>query len=366
MITTPQQILNIDDALVSEVNASRLNCALDYELCARLHNYLVAFGWMARYGQETPNLDELATDEDIQAVRKRLHPSVNPFLDSIFSPGPSFFYWVNDITMELVDEIFQDEDNNLNDMTNSCTTPSAAFPMTLANLDRVQPIDDYEDMWFPFETVLTNWIHMLRISKITADSPEGKAPEELASSRSQIGILSWFSYCSSQVDSTRCADFTDVEPDGGSIPEECVIRSVLTREKSPCFKAIAPSLEVPHNTIAFTARHRLIGVPHNQEGWGKNIPPVLLFTAADSGRTVNFGRRFNAFSLGQKMRYHSMRIILFLWAEAGFCLLLPFRDHNGVKMSDGASIPPGSVTRLFQHGIFIHLVVKGELKDWRG
>ncbi|KAJ5374934.1 hypothetical protein N7517_006940 [Penicillium concentricum] len=167
MNTTPQQILNIDDALVSEANPARLSGPLDYERCARLHNYLVAYGWMARHRQETPNLDELASqafvfpNEDIQAVRERLHPSVNSFLDSVFSPEPSFFYWVNDITMELVDEIFQDEDNDLNDLErfvviygtvfelgSHCVgvvydqqLHRAALPMTLENLDSVQPID---------------------------------------------------------------------------------------------------------------------------------------------------------------------------------------------------------------------------------
>lgn len=32
----------------------------------------------------------------------------------MYSPEPGFFYWVNDISMEVVDGIFPDEDNNLN------------------------------------------------------------------------------------------------------------------------------------------------------------------------------------------------------------------------------------------------------------
>ncbi|KAJ6149400.1 hypothetical protein N7471_000599 [Penicillium samsonianum] len=153
-------------------------------------------------------------------------------------------------------------------------------------------------MWFPLETILTNWIHMLRIG--TADSPDGEAPAELARSRSQIGLWSWLPYSHSQVNSTVAAIdrysaaiearmpsgsllsisrdaplFTDVELDAASIPEECFIRSVLTRVKTPRFKAIAPGLEVPHDTMAFTARRRFIGISRNQEEWGKNIPPVL-------------------------------------------------------------------------------------------
>ncbi|KAJ5840483.1 hypothetical protein EN45_099800 [Penicillium chrysogenum] len=74
MNTTPEQTLNIEYALVSEGNPHA--SMADYERCARLHNHLVAYGWMARDGQETLNLDELASqpsifaDEDTQAVRE--------------------------------------------------------------------------------------------------------------------------------------------------------------------------------------------------------------------------------------------------------------------------------------------------------
>ncbi|CDM36772.1 unnamed protein product [Penicillium roqueforti FM164] len=417
MNTTPQQILNIEDALVSEANPARLNGPLDYERCARLHNYLVAYGWMARHGQETPNLDVLASqpfifaDEDTQAVRERLHPSVNSFLDSIFSPEPGFFYWINDISMQLVDNIFLGEDNDLDDLErfviiygtvlelgSHCVgvvydqqLHRAAFPMTLENLDSVEPIGEHEDMWFPLETILTHWIYMLRIGKITTDSPEGEAPKELANSRSQIGLWSWLPYCPSQVDSTVAAIdrysaaiearmpsgsllpvsrdaplFTDVELDAASIPEECFIRSVLTRMRTPRFRAIAPGLEVPHDTMAFTARQRFTGVPREQEEWGNNIPPVLIFAAADSSHTVGFGEeiRWLFFAPGDEIPFdendliptglysESVRRCQYDCEEAGFRLLLPFWDHDGARMSDGTSISPGSVTQLFQHGIF--------------
>ncbi|CAG7962390.1 unnamed protein product [Penicillium nalgiovense] len=417
MNTTPQQILNIEDALVSEANPARLNGPLDYERCARLHNYLVAYGWMAHHGQETPNLDELASqpsifaDEDTQAIRERLHPSVNSFLDSIFSPEQGFFYWVNHISMQLVDDIFPDEENDLDNLErfvviygtvvelgSHCVgvvydqkLHRAVFPMTLGNLDSMQPIDEHEDMWFPLETILTNWIYMLRIGKITADSPEGKAPAELSRSRSQIGLWSWLRYSPSQVDSTVAAIdhytaaiearipsrsllpissdvplFTDVELDAAYIPEECFIRSVLTRMKTPRFKAIAPGLEVPHDTMAFADRQKFTGVPREQEEWGKNIPPVLLFAAADSSRTVSFGEETRWLFLGPSddvpfnendiipagLYSESVRRCEYDTEEAGFRLLLPFRAHNEARMSDGTSISPSSATQLFQHGIF--------------
>mgnify|MGYP006876447675 FL=1 len=133
-----------------------------------------------------------------------------------------------------------------------------------------------------FESVKSQRIHQ-----------RGKAPEELSS---QIGLWSWLPYSPSQVDSTVAAIdrysaaiearmlsgsllpisrdaplFTDVELDAASVPE-CFIRSVLTRIKTPRFRAIAPSLEVPHDTVAFTAPQRFTWVPHEQEEWGKNRP----------------------------------------------------------------------------------------------
>jgi hypothetical protein len=159
--------------------------------------------------------------------------------------------------------------------------------------------------------------------------------------------------------------FTDVELDAAAIPEECFIRSVLTRMKTPRFKAIAPGLEVPHDTMAFIARQKFTSVPCDQKGWGENIPPVLLFAAADNSRTVNFGEeiRWLFFGRDDKVSFKKNDLIPtglysesvcrceYDTEEAGFRLLLPFRDYNA-RMSDGTSISPGSVSQLFQHGIF--------------
>ena len=54
-----EQILDIEDALISHKYSARGEDTLDYERCARLHNYLVAYGWMARHGRATPVLDAI-------------------------------------------------------------------------------------------------------------------------------------------------------------------------------------------------------------------------------------------------------------------------------------------------------------------
>ncbi|KAJ5465377.1 hypothetical protein N7530_009164 [Penicillium desertorum] len=124
MKTTPQQILDIEDALVSDDNPAPDDGALDYERCARLHNYLVAYGWMARNGRDTPDLDALASEKwffqeanrggGVEAIRERLDEPLNKFLDLIHDPRPPFFYWVDGLVMMLCDNFFID-DNEMED-----------------------------------------------------------------------------------------------------------------------------------------------------------------------------------------------------------------------------------------------------------
>lgn len=423
MNTTLQQILNVEGALVTEDNPARNNGTLDYERSARLHNYLVAYGWMARYGREAPDLDALASqpfyfaDENTDAVRERLDPSLNSFLDLIYAPEPEFFYWVNDVSMMFCDESFSKEDNledkprfvviygTVLELGSHCLgvvydqqLHRAAFPMTLENLDSVEPVDDHEDMWFPLETILTHWIHMLRIGKITADPREDEeVPSDVTLSRSRIGLWSWEAYCSAQVDSTVTAMdrysaaiesrmppesllpvsrdtplFNDGDLDAASVPKECFIRSVLTRVKTPSFKLIAPGLEVPHNKVAFAMRQKFTDVPRNEENWGKNIPSVLLFAATGSSRTVNFNEEIRWLFFGRDdnvtlnesdlvptgLYSESVRRSKYDNEEAGFRLLLPFglrpdfRDKDAARRSDGTLVTSGSFTELFQHGVF--------------
>lgn len=284
-MTTTQQLLDIDDALVSDSNPARTDWSLDYERCARLHNYLVAYGWMAHHRREAHDLHELLSRPSFferdrnDAPLDRLDPALISFLESIVLPDEGFFYWVNDVAMMPADEYFFIEENDLVDKERFVivygTWPElgshtmglvydqqrhrAAIPLTQENIDRVSPVDEHLDMWFPLETILTNWIHMIRIGKVTAGPPEEWAP----AAGLQLGPWRWQPYGPSQVDSTVAAMdrlsaaiearmppglplpvardtplFTDAELDTASVPENCFIRSVLTRVKTPRFKTI--------------------------------------------------------------------------------------------------------------------------------
>ncbi|KAJ5871208.1 uncharacterized protein N7529_003561 [Penicillium soppii] len=414
MNTTPERILDIEDALVSDKNPARDEDTLDYQRCARLHNYLVAYGWMARHGRDTPDLDALGRErwffrqpaEDIEAIREHLHSSLNSFLDLIYDPEPSFFYWVNSLEMRLCDESFPCEDNKLEDegkerfvviydtvseLGSHCLgvlydqqLNRASFPMTLENSESVEPVDEHEEMWFPLETILTHWIYMIRLGRVVPGLPECNSM-----SRSQIGLWSWLPYCNAQIDSTIAAMehysatvesrmppysllpisaplFTDPDLDAASVPKDCFIRKFLTRVKTPRFKFIAPGLQVPHDKEDFARLQRFTTLPHEEDC----VPAVLLFPTPD--RTVNLNLEikylFSQASENVTMNegdpiptglysepllrnYHDTE-------EAGFRLLLPFalrpdfRDQEGARMSDGRLVESGSFTDLFQHGWF--------------
>ncbi|KAJ6010775.1 hypothetical protein N7451_002187 [Penicillium sp. IBT 35674x] len=376
---TPQQILAIEDALVSDGNPARHinDGALDYERCARLHNYLVAYGWMARHKKDTPDLDALAREkwffaeanEDRQTIRERLIPSVNAFLDLIYDPRPSFFYWVDRLEMRLCDEMFPLEDNDLEGKerfvaiygTSIGLGPHclgvvydqqlnrAAFPMTIMNVESIEPVDEHEELWFPLETILSHWIYMIRIKHYSA-VVESRMPPG-----SHLPLPSSKTF------------FTDLDPDAASVPQDCFIRALLTRVKTPRFKFIAPGLEVPHDKEAFAMRQKFTNIPHEE---GPGIPAVLLFAAS---RTVNLNTEIRwmfkqayeeniAMSDGDPvlagLYSEPMRRDDHDMEEAGFRLLLPFalrldfRSEGGARMSDGGMITPGSFTQLFQHGSF--------------
>lgn len=51
---TVEQLLNIEDALVSDDHPARDDGTVDYGRCARLHNYLVAYAWMVHMDETRP------------------------------------------------------------------------------------------------------------------------------------------------------------------------------------------------------------------------------------------------------------------------------------------------------------------------
>ncbi|KAJ5937712.1 hypothetical protein N7454_004054 [Penicillium verhagenii] len=412
MNPTPEQILDIEDALVTDGNPPRFvnDVTLDYERCARLHNYLVAYNWMARHKKYTPDMDALArekwfwaeSDERIQATRERLIPSLNSFLDLIYDPKPEFFYWVGGLIMSFEDGILPYEANELEDRfvviydTHIDLGPHrlgvvydqhlcrASFPMSLFHWDNIDPDEEgHDDLWCPLETILSHWIYMVRLGRAVAG-----LPDDCPTNRSQLGLWAWLPYCDAQIHSTVAAlerysaavesrmppgshlsltnstplFFTDTELDAASVPHDCFIRSFLTRVKAPRFKFIAPGLEVPHDKEAFAADQKFTNMPY-EDG---SIPSVLLFASShavnlDTDTRWVFHQGYNmkdGDSVPAGLYSEPVRRSDNCVEEAGFRLLLPFalrlndRHDQGARGSDGTLVRQGSFTDLFQHGNF--------------
>lgn len=419
-MATLQQLLDIEDALVSEQHPARTDGPLDYERCARLHNYLVVYGWMACQ----QDLDELLNrpsfferDRDGSGMpHHRLDPALISFLEMIIIPDPEkgIFFWADDVAVQPADWYFFWDESELDDMERFVIiygSPMelgshnvglvydqhrhrAALPLAQENIDSVTPIEEHLDLWYPLETILSNWIHMLRIGKVTAGPSTWELP--LPPPVAQIGAWRWLPYGAAQIDSTVAAMdrlsaaiearmppdsllplsrdkplFTDAQLDAASILKDCFIRQVLARVKTPRFWHIAPGLAVPHNVHEFAANQKFAGLPHNHTE-GFFVSAVLIFAAVDRDRlrTVGFNAElkrqfFNTYDdvpyddghpIPAGLYSESVRRNRLDIAEEGFRLLLPFplrpdiRDYDAARRSDGTLVDPGTFLQLFQHG----------------
>lgn len=424
-MANPQRLLDIDDALVSDSNPARTDGrSLDYERCARLHNYLVAHGWMAYHGRNAQDLDELLTRPryNSEFPRDRLDAGLVSYLESIIMPDEGLSFWVANVGVTPADEYFFVEDNDLVDkerfvvlywswvehgghsvgLVYDQQRHRVAMTLVQENIESVTPIDEHLDMWVPLETMLTNWIYMIRIGKVTA-GPARMSYEESAGSTAaaQLGPWMWQPYSLAQVDSAVAAIeklsaaiearmppgsllpvisedaplLTHADLDAASVPQNCFIRSVLTRAKAPRFKLIAPGLEVPHDAARFVAQQQFTGPrpSHDDEG-NEIIPSVLIFAAADNSRIVGFNKEIRRTFVSPNDQETNIPykddhpILAGLYserirrgdgdiAEEGFRLLLPFglrsdysEDQYAARKSDGSFVDAASHTELFQFG----------------
>uniref|UniRef100_A0A093VAB0 S-adenosylmethionine synthase n=1 Tax=Talaromyces marneffei PM1 TaxID=1077442 RepID=A0A093VAB0_TALMA len=427
LMENPQRLLDIDDALVSDSNPARNDGSLDYERCARLHNYLVAYSWMAYHQRDAQDLVELLIRpsfferprDDSEFLRGRLDPGLISYLESIIMPKKGLSYWVENVQVTPADKYFFSEDNDLDGkerfvalygswlehgghnvgLVYDQQRHQVAMTLVQENIESVEPIDKHLDMWVPLETMLTNWIYMIRIGKVTSGPERAWGDGE----GSQLGAWIWQPYSPAQVDSAVAAIerlyeaiearmpsgsllpviseaaplLTDEDLDAASVPQNCFIRSVLTRVKTPRFKHIAPGLEIPHDAARFVSQQQFTGLEpsHDDEG-NKIIPSVLIFAAADKRRTVGFNKEIRRTfvtpnDLEPNILYKDGHPILTgLYseyirrgdcdiAEEGFRLLLPFglrsdysESEYAPRRSDGSFVDAGSYTQLFQFGGF--------------
>lgn len=396
------KLSDISRHLVTPDNPASDTGTLDYHRCALLHNFLVEYSWVAD-GRSLSDIDRRSFFEkwrdDVNEIRERLDSALIAFLEEVYDVEQSnLYFWVGCIThpsqMFFLSD-FDDEGetltlystdvafcSHLNGLMYHQKQCKATMALGIEDLDFSQPIEDHLELWHPLETVLSHWIHMIQIGKITA-SPEKTETEKL-------GLWAWHSYSEAQVDSTVAAFdllveaiesrmpaeslrparegpfLSDEDLDAASILNPCFVREFLTRARSPRFEFIAPGLLVPHDREAFVSGQVFTTVDTSSDE-SVVVPPVLLFRATD--RTANFDCDNKYISLNPFLGPfkvpkgdHSVPAGLYSesvrrseWdnAEEGFRLILPFAmrgEEGGARKSNGQELERGSVADLFQHG----------------
>ncbi|KAI1374095.1 hypothetical protein F4677DRAFT_427114 [Hypoxylon crocopeplum] len=421
------QLPNVDGLLVTADNPARADLlGMDHTRCAALHNYLVHYAWVSEgrapaslYGNNTFFTTHGAAAE---ALRPRLHPSLAAFLATAILPpadGPEpapFFFWAdglsdpNDLFAEQAADLFNEPVDSLvclyfpnigqggefgGGLFYYQGCHRAAVFMHMDDYDYALPVEEHPSLWHPLETVLSNWIDLVRLGKITA-SPRD-APSLFASEK--IRPWEWRPYSEAQVAACVCAwdrlcdviearvlpllpptsavtNVVEPEPllapaalDAASVPEPCFARSFLSRARRPQFRYIAPGLLLPPTDAPeFVASQPFTRLPRDLHA----VPPVCLFPAAGgelkvdlTGSSSPFCNNFRATPADSPVPSQvpagiyseSVERDAMDNAEDGFRLLLPYgfggdvgNVSAGARKSDGSFIGIGIVAELFQHG----------------
>ncbi|OTB01947.1 hypothetical protein M426DRAFT_323043 [Hypoxylon sp. CI-4A] len=421
------QLPSLDGLLVTAENPARADpSGMDYTRCAALHNYLVRYAWLSE-GRDLASLDDhntFFTTHGViaEAIRPRLHPSLVAFLDAAILPPADapepipLFFWVDGLSDP--DNFFANQAADLFDEPEDSLVclyfPNigqggefggglfyhqgchrAAVFMHMDDNDYALPVDKHPSLWHPLETILSNWIDLIHLGKITA-LPRN---EEALYGNEKIGPWEWRPYSEAQV--TACVRVWDrlcdtiearvppvlvatntnsssIKPgplltpsalDAALVPEPSFARAFLSRARRPKFRYIAPGLLLPPTDPSeFAALQSFTRLERDPQA----VPPICLFPAAGDEHKATLTRSSNPFST-------DFRTMLASWpipsqvpagvysesvernaydnAEEGFRLLLPFSlqgnvgDANaGARKSDGSFVETGSVAELFQHG----------------
>ncbi|KAL6906966.1 hypothetical protein GGI43DRAFT_247916 [Trichoderma evansii] len=408
------QLPDVSNLLVTADNPARDDISgMDHERCAALHNYLLQYACLADgYSSSSlrNNTNTFFTTHGAAAelVRTRLNVSLATFLNTAKLPpdGPErtpFFFWASGLSDPdlLFDESLADLFDQPVDSLVCLYFPNigqggefgggvlyhqrhhlAAVFMHMDDHDFALPLEAHRELWHPLETVLSNWIDLIHLGKVTA-SPRDE-PSLFGSEK--IGPWEWRPYSEAQVTSCISAwsrlceaieaqmpsqplPTADSEPlltpavlDEASVPPDCFLRSFLTAARRPQFNFIAPGLFLPPaDTSAFAAVQ-----PFTKLSRGcHTIPSVCIFPAA-GGEEVDLTESSYPFSTGINDSLPS-RVTAgvysepvdrnnYDYAEEGFRMLLPYGFRGnwdasvGARKSDGSTIERNKGTDLFQHG----------------
>ncbi|KAF8861289.1 hypothetical protein BDZ45DRAFT_264493 [Acephala macrosclerotiorum] len=371
----------IDEWLVTPENPPREVDGMDHERCIALHNYIIQYAWVAS-NRHLSDLNpqswfEKYADEAIEA-REYLDPNVILFLEkALILPEPKLyeealymFYWVSglsepdDLWTNWKDGAEGGEEfrrmtlyaansleGHVDGLCYDQKTHKACMFMSFMD-QRFTDEDEVEHsgLWHPLETVLSNWISMIRLGKITA------GPEGVKLDNEKWTPWMYHSYSPQQVEDTVAAFnrlvvaiesripaarrrwpalspiFSHELLDSALIPRPSFTRSFLMTIRLPSFKFIAPGLLLP-TPETFVQSQSFTSTKDDDDNLA--IPPVLLFRSQQNfhgDHTGNpktpFGRPYNSVLQDNQIRAGVYTDPICRrsedTAEEGFRLVLPF------------------------------------------
>ncbi|KFH47789.1 hypothetical protein ACRE_013900 [Hapsidospora chrysogenum ATCC 11550] len=349
-----------------------------------------------------------------KALRPRLHPSVAAFLAAARAPDAPLFYFADGMPCPHGDfgGLF---DNWTADFMDE--PEDSIVRLYISNLDACGadtelafPVDEYPQNWHPLETILSNWIALIRLGKVVA-SPNDEEPALYGSLK--VGNWEWRPYSDAQVagcvaawdrlcdaievrrrqnrhGSTTVDDdadnignrheeslLTPMAMDAAKIPDPSFARSFLGLARRPRhIRQIAPGLSLPPaDAAAFAAAQPFTHLPRRVPQWdgteGEDIvPPVYVFFSEPGAPQIGVSdsRRPFPFRLAWCGGHQTppdgiafpSRVPPGVYTEClvrnepepteeAFRMLLPFNLY-GARLSSGAEMKNRSPDELFQHG----------------
>ncbi|ROV90899.1 hypothetical protein VMCG_09974 [Cytospora schulzeri] len=387
--------------LVTSSNPARSDGTFDYERCTTLHNFLVKYGWVGA-GNLLRDLTHASFFEkhgdDAEELRDRLQPQVTSFLTSIIIPEETFFIWVEGVSepseMLQAEQLIPGETDISPDryLVLYSTNPGlgehgvgviydqarnlAVLVLGIEDAEYVFPAETHTELWQPLETILSNWIEMIRIGKVTTRKPvghsgpaesdeegsdtegsgedtESKDGDSESEDEDEVSASDdfdpntnreyepwvWHSYSDSQVDSTVSAFdrlvaaiedrlpqrpatteethlLSESDLDAASVPKACFIRAFLAQARRPRFRNIAPGLLVPtRETFAADQKFtpRLEAVLEAGEpDRDGTLVPPVLIFA------TAYGRRADLDSLGDELSNPFVKHLALEDGDSGF------------------------------------------------
>lgn len=428
-------LLSIDAYLVTPNNPPRTSVdGMDYKRCAALHNYLVDYCLAADCRPDLAQAAESSRDiylsthgETAEAVRPRLHPSVAAFLAAARICAAPLFYFVagmpnpdgdiNGLFANEVADLWGEADDAVVRLyfshMDACDGASGGGMLYHQRLHRACffvhpddtecafPVDEHRQSWHPLETILSNWVALIRLGKVVA-SP---ADEPALYGGVKIGNWEWRPYGDGQIagcvaawdrlcgaievrrrqDRGATIDDRDDRPgeplltpaamDAAKIPDPSFARAFLGIAHRPRhIRRIAPGLSLPPaDTAAFAAAQPFTHLPRYVPQWdgteqGEVVPPVYMFFSDPgapqidvSGWRSSFRCHWDdghraapegiAFPSRAPPGVYSECVVRSEpeATEEAFRLLLPFNLY-GARRSSGAELKNKMADELFQHG----------------